>query len=62
MPALTPDQIAASFQALYGAPPTHLARAPGRVNQIGEHIDYAGLPVLPMVRSSRTRRATGAIT
>lgn len=38
----------ARFLSLYGGPPSRLARAPGRVNLIGEHIDYCGLAVLPM--------------
>ena len=48
MTDLSADPLAGAFAALYGAPPTHLVRAPGRVNLIGEHIDYAGLPVFPM--------------
>ena len=35
-------------EAFQGAEPTHLSRAPGRVNLIGEHTDYNGLPVFPM--------------
>lgn len=38
---------AAGFARLYGAPPAAVVFAPGRVNLIGEHLDYCGLPVLP---------------
>ena len=36
------------FRRAFGGDPTHLVRAPGRVNLIGDHIDYLNLPVLPM--------------
>uniref|UniRef100_A0A665WX65 N-acetylgalactosamine kinase n=1 Tax=Echeneis naucrates TaxID=173247 RepID=A0A665WX65_ECHNA len=37
-----------TFEAKYGESPLFYACAPGRVNLIGEHIDYCGYSVLPM--------------
>lgn len=37
-----------AFKSKYGTDPQFIARAPGRVNIIGEHIDYSGYAVLPM--------------
>ncbi len=42
------SRFAAAFVERFGGAPTAMARAPGRVNLIGEHTDYNGLPVLPM--------------
>jgi galactokinase len=39
-------KLAAHFQQLYGRPPTVIARAPGRVEFIGNHTDYNGGAVL----------------
>jgi galactokinase len=36
------------FEHHFGGPASYEARSPGRVNLIGEHLDYNGLPVLPM--------------
>ena len=47
-------QAIALFRATFGRSPTHAASAPGRVNLIGEHIDYNGGPVLPFAIPART--------
>jgi galactokinase len=44
----TLDSLGRAFAQRFGGTPGHLARAPGRVNLIGEHTDYNDLPVLPM--------------
>jgi galactokinase len=47
-------RLRAAFREHYeGADPTHLVESPGRVNLIGEHTDYNGLPVLPMAIQRR---------
>ncbi len=45
-----------------GRPPTLVVRAPGRVNLIGEHIDYNGLSVLPMAIQRTVRLAVAPRT
>lgn len=41
------DRVCRQFQTVHGRAPTLLAVAPGRVNVIGEHVDYNGGWVLP---------------
>ncbi|KAJ2722888.1 galactokinase [Coemansia sp. Benny D115] len=54
------EQLVESFEKLYGSKPDFIARAPGRVNIIGEHIDYCGFPVFPMAIAPDTLIAVRA--
>ncbi|XP_066581110.1 N-acetylgalactosamine kinase isoform X1 [Prorops nasuta] len=55
VPILTADDnlprlkiLEGHFQTKFGKDPTFFTRVPGRVNLIGEHIDYCGYAVCPM--------------
>jgi len=43
----TIDQLAIIYREKFGHTPAHIARAPGRVNLLGEHLDYNDGFVLP---------------
>ena len=47
-------QATSLFQECFGSGPAVLVSAPGRVNLIGEHLDYNGGPVLPLALERRT--------
>lgn len=42
------DRLSDVFHEEFGNKPLFFVRVPGRVNIIGEHIDYCGYPVLPL--------------
>lgn len=57
VPAADPAEhlasVTAAFTALTGSPPEGVWGAPGRVNLVGEHLDYNGGPVLPLALEHR---------
>jgi len=60
------ERAAAGFAAVFGGEPDGVWTAPGRVNLIGEHVDYAGGLVLPYALPQRAaaaarRRADGLL-
>jgi galactokinase len=57
MPSDTPESVAAAFETAYGFAPTGVWAAPGRVNLIGEHVDYNGGVMLPFAIDRDVRLA-----
>jgi len=57
---LTGSHVRAAFEHRFGHPPQVVARAPGRVNLIGEHTDYTGGFVLPIAINRSVLVACGA--
>lgn len=53
------DRARALYERSFGHAPAAVASAPGRVNLLGEHIDYHGGRVLPVATGMRTAVAVG---
>ena len=56
-PTALADDLASGFDDLHGRPPGGVFAAPGRVNLIGEHVDYNGGLCLPMALPHATYAA-----
>jgi galactokinase len=59
-PTALSASVRTAFADQYGEPPTTVARAPGRVNLIGEHTDYNAGLVLPVALPHATYAAARA--
>ncbi|KQY64417.1 MULTISPECIES: galactokinase [unclassified Nocardioides] len=59
-PAALKDRTADAFASLFGHPAQLVARAPGRLNLIGEHTDYNGGRCLPLSLPHATYAASRA--
>lgn len=58
-PSALADQATSWFEELHGRAPSGVFAAPGRVNLIGEHVDYNGGLCLPMALPHATYAAVG---
>jgi galactokinase len=56
-PSVLADSVAERFEEVHGRPPLGVFTAPGRVNLIGEHVDYNGGLCLPMALPHATYAA-----
>lgn len=54
VPATVATSLAAQFRQIFGRDPDGVWAAPGRVNVIGEHVDYNGGLCLPFALAHRT--------
>jgi galactokinase len=59
-PATLSGELAHGFEQRHGRPPSGVFTAPGRVNLIGEHVDYNGGLCLPMALAHATYAAVAA--
>lgn len=56
------ERVEKRFRERFGHPPAHIARAPGRVNLLGEHVDYNDGFVMPAAIDRATYVAFSPVT